>query len=395
MKYFLKLTLATLILAFLLSSQVSARTDWGNRDASFYDDVTGYGYSRTLSGATWVYYSLDGYSPKDNETMPVPFNDRATTKISVPISACKPYGGFWVLMRNEYQKTGADSENGTSSKLTSGLAGAIRLEDVFYSKQGDSAAPSIDGIENHITYFEPSRLPKEKPDDSGGPFQPIKYGTMSEVYQAYNKMLDTDIIPHSGEYGWDGASKLSYFCSSQTGDHSTESKDFVTFSTVSFNDGGYTSAPVIGGISYIGDRKTGDSQNPSLVVPAGATIGEITFNHHIAKIATTGKIADSELTIQKISRTINGVTGDSDYGAKVSTVEMNNSGNRTRINGVDYYSSNFSKTVSGQTISSSPITICETVEFAAAMYTTNLSSNTVSPGPGTVSSTACITFTPK
>ncbi|MBR3135143.1 hypothetical protein IKG54_01070 [Candidatus Saccharibacteria bacterium] len=238
---------------FLHSGTVAAssnRTEWGNRDISYEGSGNdpAYHYHRSLSGATWYYYSLQDYPiTSPDETMSVPFGDAYTEKVSVPVNTCKPYGGFWALLRNGYKM-----EDGKVT-LTDPVA-AIKMSDLY------------GGTTNSIVYKDRlGEQPSEKSEASA-------YGTMTEVETLFRALSGTTAIPDG--MNWDNNSDLSYFCSGETSPNipSDEILNFVSFSTVSLNEK-YESTPIVNEQSNLSNAFT---------VPAGSTVS-ITFHHYIAK----------------------------------------------------------------------------------------------------------------
>lgn len=409
--------------AACLSFSVSARTDWSNRDTSFYDHKdgdSGYGYSRTLSGATWVYYKIDqGYNKESTINVPLD-KEHALSTSPVSVGTCALYGGFWALMLNEYKQEGTDSESGTAVQLTGGLAGAASLKDILYTAKDSSEAPSITGTENYISYFSPSKLDKllsttnAKPTDSSTipGISVEKYGDMSEVYSAYQKVLagSSDGIPTDAGgtvYGWGGNSALSYFCAGPDSSQPLKNiedenmrKTFDTFSTVEISSS-YTSAPVLNGASYIGHRElTEDGQKNiinSLIVPRGSTIDSITFHHYLAKTATSP--VNGSIRANSITRTIqrgDGPIEELSIGGRELAAD-NQLSSRFNIYNTDYYPViDISEALNSEVISD-VTTFCETIVFQRSSYLAHLSSSNnakITEESGEVSSSACVTFFP-
>ena len=369
-----------LISLVVLSPGVSAasRNSWGNRDVSYYaSSDKKLGFHRTLSGATWYYYEIpEDYDSSADATVAVPFNSDYREKVAIPVDTCKGYGGFWVLLRNEYKMT-SDSEDGTIGELTGRPAVPVNLNEV-----SDSSSPATD----FVVYKNPNDFPSTKtPYDSNGSISTSKRGTMDAVRQDYGSMLGKTAIPNGAT--WDEGN-FSYFC---YGELTPSAKNFDSFSTVSLSDS-YTSAPVLNGTSYIGHREISSNVYSSIAVPAGSTVENITFKHYLAKQATEGDIVGL-VGISSITRTINnGAPEEISLDENSSRLDVSEMNSRININSVDYYTASVTKSLNSVTIDSF-YTVCETIVFEGAAYTTSSTTNNSVTTGNQTSSTACISIT--
>lgn len=343
----------------------SDRTEWGGRDISYESSGTT-NFSRSVSGATWYYYSLQGYSSDSDldKSVAVPFNSDNTEKVLVPVNVCKPYGGFWVLLRNGYTR----DENGNAT-LASRPASAIQLRDIYDSNAG------FYGDRNMIIYKNPSDFPSSHPEgEKIDGIEAIAYGTMSAVKGLFTSLIGTTAIP-SNVSGWDNDSSLSYFCSGQNSANiPTETASFTSFSTVSSSDN-FTSAPVRDGNGYLSE---------SLIVPAGKQI-TLTFRHYIAK-----SIAEP-LEASELSYSLNG-----DGNNKTGTLSTTDLTSRTNINGIDYYHNAGSVIEDTITFTADQkVTYCQAATFnGGSPKVYNPATFKVTSGGASISSSACVTIEP-
>ncbi|MBR3365812.1 hypothetical protein IKG48_01680 [Candidatus Saccharibacteria bacterium] len=334
----------------VLAEDYVSRTEWGSRDIS-YEDGNGFGYHRSLSGATWYYYNLKNYTPKSSdETISVPFGNFNVNKVSVPVNTCKSYGGFWALLRNGYTR----NENGEIT-LTGPVA-AIRLSDIS------------GGTTNNIVYKDRNGTPSGESQDG---ISAIKYGTMAEVKDAFSKVIGTTAIPDG--ITWDNNSSLSYFCAGENpSDIPSVTANFASFSTVSVDNNKTSSAPVINGNSYLSN---------SLVVTAGAKI-KITFNHYVAKSV------EHSLENAGISYGLNGNLGAGSSSGNIQTDALNE---RFYIGGVNYYAGHTSNSI--EITADKGETYCQVVTFNGSnskVY--RLADFKIANGGGAIKSSACVTI---
>ena len=348
---FLALFCTALLCADTSAADFSSRTEWGARDVSYYsgDDT---GYHRSISGATWYYYEIpksNNYS--DDDRLYVPFNEEYTEKVAIPAKTCQSYGGFWVLMRNEYRR---DANDDTKGSIIGRPAAAIRLSDIY--------TKDFQGTTNHILYKEFPELDKnaDSPDSSDG-VKVTGYGTMSGVLADFTKMQDTTAIPTGAK--WEPDSSLSYFC---YGTSSPDARDFDTFSTVTLGEN-FTSAPVVDGQGYL---------SSSYVVTAGSTI-KITFRHYIAKSV------ENQLGSSSLSYSING-SADS-----LSTTALNE---RFNIGSINYYAGVIERTI--EVAPTSRQTYCEAIEANTNGQRYSLSNFAIISGGSAKRSSACVTVEP-
>ena len=385
MKKCLKVFFAVFISSIIYSTGVSAvsRTSWGARDVSYYATGGGTGYHRTLSGATWYYYQISGDGYGENETVAVPFNSNYDTKVAVPVKTCKEYGGFWVLLRNEYQMNG-DSQDGTRvEKLTDRPAIPVDLNEISTSSapEGISWTPT-----DYILYKD--RATGEVKDANGNSTIEItKTGTMKEVLDEFKSLANTTAIPDGATLS---SGNFSYFCA---GPNRPRTEEFTTFSNVSTSEY-YASAPVREGTSYLGRRQDSDGNiNTSLLVPEGSKM-TLTFNHYLAKKSPAGDFKDgSAVEIESITRSINGGAAETVAPSENPLTLGSMKTDRIRVDDIDYYVANSSQSFDQEI--TAEITICETINFKKASYSTALKTNNeVGVQSGTISSTACISIRP-
>ena len=378
MKKFIKGLVLALILIGVYSSSASAvsRTSWGNRDASYYAGGSDTGYQRSLSGATWYYYEINSTAFSEDQTVAIPFNSRYNDKVAIPVGICQSYGGFWVLLRNEYKMTG-DGVDGTTGILTNRPAVPVNLSDI-----GTGSLAT-----NMVVYKSPNDFPAPaRPQgEENGAISAIKYGTMDEVKNDFQSLVGTTAIPAGATLD---QGNFSYFC---YGPNRPERENFTTFSTVSTSEYS-TSTPVKEGTSYLGQRQDGSSTSTSLLVPEGSTLN-LTFNHYLAKKSPAGNF-DNNATVQieSIARYINGV--ESAIAPSTNPLPLDSmSRERIRVDGIDYYVASSEQSLSQEI--TSDMTICETITFKKASYSTaQRNNNDVQPEDGIISSTACISVRP-
>ena len=356
-----RLILATLTTLFvglaLFSPSVSAdsRTAWGTRDASYYGDDD-LGYHRVHSGATWYYYTIsDRTSYSEDDNLYVPFCHDFVTKTAIPAKTCQGYGGFWVLLRNEYRKT-----SDTTGELTSRPASAIHLSDVYYS---GSTWPATNSI-----LYKDDRTGTPS-DSNGNGVSASSYGTMTNVLANYNSVKNTTAVPDDAK---NNIGNLSYFC---YGSKRPAPANFTSFSTVSLNEG-YTSAPVLNGDGYLADP---------IVVPTGSTVS-ITFKHYLAKSVENALSPNTEINYS--------LRGDGPTSSgNVSTAGLNT---RYYINGGNYYALDApveSKIENVQV--NSTVTYCQVATFnSSSGRRYSLENYSIVGGGGQIRSGACVTLQP-
>ncbi|MBQ9029365.1 hypothetical protein IJ114_01180 [Candidatus Saccharibacteria bacterium] len=359
-KLYLVLIISILAILGLSSNNTNAasRTAWGARDVSYYSDgEEKLGYHRTLSGASWYYYTIpSNITYTDDDKLYVPFGNNYATKTAIPAKTCQGYGGFWVLLRNEYKMT---SE--TTGELTGRPASAITLSDVISDGASDTWPAT-----NAIKYI----IPNLPPDDKNSAGVAAKnYDTLENVKAIYESLKNTTAIPTNADWS---TGKISYFCA---GDSRPAPAEFSSFSTVSLNDS-YTSAPVVNGNSYLA--------NP-IIVPTGSTVS-ITFRHYLAKSI------ENQLAAANIDYS---VSGDGINGSSTGVVPTTNLTERIHIGGSNYYA-NGTITFKLENVQiNSKATYCETVVFnAGSRLRYSLTDYQMTGGGTPVSSKACVTIIP-
>ncbi len=278
------LPLLALLGIFTISADVAAteRMEWGERDTSYSGDL---GYNRSISGATWYYYEIPkGYSDPQ-EYIQVPFSTNYGNKTTVPINNCRTYGGFWALLRNEYNRAVYRQTNGDRSASLTGHPAAT-------ATIGEIRTTGWEGTDGHITYLNDSDFGGKAIEDSTkiGDYtiRATIRGDWGTVETAFKKVKGTSAVPSEDgldvSYEWNTASELSYFCSAPPNEEDSISyeKKVHRFSTISMGyddtnavagaDYTSTSKPVMDGVSFIGTSYT---------VPMDTTI-RLSFNHYLA-----------------------------------------------------------------------------------------------------------------
>ena len=351
------------------NSNYSSRTEWGARDVVDYTGKDKLGYSRSISGASWYYYEITktGYSEDDRIYVPVANN--YSPKVAIPAKTCQSYGGFWVLLRNEYNKE--------TGELTGRPAAAIKLSDIRSTDL--PASVSVSNPTNIIT-FKGNRV--GTPEDSQDGVTPIAYGDMNDVLNILTNYVGTTAVPLDVA---DNIGELSYFCANKSGARPpAQPVALSSFSTVTVG-GGATSAPVLNQTSYLG----GNNETAAIAIPVGSALPEITFDSYLARVFSDYDLKGDS---SEISYTIE-TNGVSDSG-KISISSLNNRENRWNFGGINYlYSDKVTKTVKDLgTMGNSRRTICQKITTTSDNV---YSSDTLTiNGSETVTSEACIIFVP-
>ena len=297
---------------FLHSGTVAAssnRTEWGNRDISYEGSGKAPAYHRSLSGASWYYYTIEKTtSYSDDEMLYVPFEESNTEKIAVPAKTCQSYGGFWALLKNGYEK-GSNGETVLSGKPVS----AAVLSDVYYKGATWTVTgyTAFKGLSDHQT--DPS-------DGNGSGVSATVFGEMDSVLAAYNFFSNTSAVPQTAK---DNLGDLSYFCAgSDLSSIPNVTADFVSFSTVSLSEK-YESTPIMNGQSNLSNAFT---------VPAGSTVS-ITFHHYIAK-RHEQRLGTGSIHYTVEGYTINGQKDSSNEEGDISTDTLTK---RMPVDKTNYY----------------------------------------------------------
>ena len=336
------------------ATEYSSHTEWGARDISYYGDDDNLGYHRTNSGATWYYYKIKEGNYNDSQSVSVPIGVDNTDKVSAPLKTCSTYGGFWALMRNEYERT---SETG--GNLTNRPAAAIRLSDVYVPS--DVSSSIFAGSTNHIVYKNRNGSPQDENEFVSAE----KFGNWEDVRKDFDKFFGTTAIPDGAT--WDSESSLSYFCAGAI--PTDDIAEFSSFSTVSMDEN-YTSAPVVNGKGYLAN---------ALIVPKGSSL-KLTFRHYVAK-STESPLRPTDAAIS--------YSGDAGSGA----ITVDKLTERFHINGVDYYASVVESSL--DIVANSETTYCQVITFnnESPLAYRPYDFSVVSGGQAR-SSSACITIRP-